>query len=100
MKYIKKPKVIIESVKLPPNDVRLEVDEWMEFFPQWFIDAARRRDIYPSADEKGAYIKTPNGDLYVAYGEYYIVRGLDDEIFPVAAPMFEELYEVYNGAEE
>lgn len=92
MKYRKKP-VVIEAFQL---DERGLVGE------DWFWDAVSRNDII--THNFGKYhlepawceIKTLEGTMIAKTGDY-IIRGVNGEIYPCKADIFEKTYEMVGG---
>lgn len=68
-------------------------------FPGWFCcedphSIHQNLKAIMFSDENGieAIIKTPEGEMKACYGDY-IVRGIEGEIYPVKATIFEKTYE-------
>ena len=91
MKYRKKP-VVVEAFLL---DERGLVGE------DWFWDAVSRNDIITHCfgeyctDPAWCEIKTREGTMIARAGDY-IIQGVNDEIYPCKADIFEKTYEIAN----
>ena len=82
MKYRKKP-VVIEAFQLNRESSIKE---------GWFLNALIRRDIIINY-EGWCKIKTVDGGWANAYVGDYIIRGINGEIYPCKADIFEKTYE-------
>lgn len=96
MEYIRKP-IVIEAFQL---DKRGLIDE------KWFWDAVTRNDIIiHNFDRMLAFnpawceIKTLEGTMVAKAGDY-IIKGVEGEIYPCRADIFEETYEPVNEAQD
>lgn len=83
MKYRKKP-VEIEAFRLG-----------YEYFPEWFVNAYN--DGYITMFHNGdrfikAQIDTLEGEMTARSGDY-IIRGVQGELYPCKADIFEQTYE-------
>lgn len=83
MKYRKKP-VVVEAFVL---GVDLEPD-W--FMVACYLQQVRRHYGY-SGELVGADIETLEGTMYAKRG-CYVVKGVDGEIYPCRADIFEQTY--------
>ena len=89
MKYRKKP-IVIEAFKLKNKGLIKE---------DWFWDAVQNGTINPhnfeTFNSRPAWceINTLEGTMIVRAGDY-IIRGIDGEIYPCKAEIFEKTYEV------
>ena len=94
MKYRKKP-VVIEAFQL--NERGLVAEDW-------FCDAVSRNDIV--THNFGKYhiepawceIKTLEGTMIAKVGDY-IIQGVNGEIYPCKADIFEKTYEIVEEGE-
>ena len=91
MKYRKKP-VVVEAFLL---DERGLVGE------DWFWEAVSRNDIITHCfgeyctDPAWCEIKTHEGTMIARAGDY-IIQGVNGEIYPCKADIFEKTYEIAN----
>lgn len=91
MKYRKKP-VVVEAFLL---DERGLVSE------DWFWDAVTRNDIiiynFGKCHTNPAWceIETPEGTMIARAGDY-IIKGINGEIYPCKADIFEKTYEIID----
>jgi hypothetical protein len=89
MKYRKKP-IVVEAFKF-----------YVDNIPDWFMDKVSANEIILrncdfkrfSIDEAYCEIKTLEGTM-VAKGGDYIIKGVNGEIYPCKADIFEKTYEV------
>lgn len=84
MKYRKKP-VIIDAWQ-SYKDAGTYTCEW----PQWVLDACIDGTIFDK--DREVYIKTLEGDMHVSDGDY-IIKGVQDELYPCKPDIFEATYE-------
>ena len=82
-KYRKKP-VVIEAFRLDFDNV----------FPCWFKEALRTHEVELECapDPKSCQIKTLEGVMTANAGDY-IIRGVNGELYPCKADIFEKTYE-------
>lgn len=83
-KYRKKP-TVVEAFKLGEHD-----------FPEWWRKARDSGQIviHQGRDEKVWYtIETLEGKMRADIGEHYIIKGVQNEIYPCRIDIFEETYE-------
>lgn len=92
MKYIKKP-VVIEAFELDPRGFVSE---------DWFWDAVDRNEIVIHNFDRlftfnpaWCEIKTLEGRMVAMAGDY-IIKGVNGEIYPCKADIFEKTYEAVN----
>ena len=90
MKYRKKP-IVIEAYQVTEFDY----DGFLMFShfcnpPFWLEDAAAGKKVYVKGHM--IYIETLEGDMRVSINDY-IVRGVDGELYPCKASIFEKTYE-------
>ena len=89
MKYRKKP-IVIEAFKLNDKGIVWE---------DWFWDAVKKSIITPhnfrtlNPEPAWCEIKTLEGIMLAKAGDY-IIRGVNGEIYPCRANIFEKTYEV------
>lgn len=89
MKYRKKP-IVVEAFKLNERGL---IEE------HWFWDAVQNGTITPhnfktfSPGPAWCEIKTLEGTMIAQAGDY-IIRGVNGEIYPCKANIFEKTYEV------
>lgn len=82
MKYRKLP-VEIEAFKLGAHPT-----------PKWFLDAVRDGTVKLHYDEKlWCWIDTLEGTMLAEQNTDYIVQGVDGELYPCKAEIFEKTYE-------
>lgn len=92
MKFKKKP-IIIEAFKWTggPDQVK---------DPEWIINALKNKTIIIVHDHGkliGLEIKTLEGIMLANIGDY-IIKGINDEIYPCKPDIFEKTYEpIYDG---
>lgn len=82
MRYRKKP-LVVEAVRYR-NDLIYPMDGWVE---KALDSGVLRRDEY-----NNAVVKTLEGDMTVANGDY-IIKGVQGEIYPCKPEIFERTYE-------
>lgn len=92
MKYIKKP-VVVEAFELDPRGFVSE---------DWFWDAVARNEIVIHNFDRllnftptWCEIKTLEGTMVAKAGDY-IIKGVNGEIYPCKADIFEKTYEAVN----
>lgn len=92
MKYVKKP-VVIDAFQL--DDYGYNIEEWL-----W--DSVARNDIVIhnfdrtlTSNPAWCEIKTLEGTMVAKAGDY-IIKGVNGEIYPCKADIFEETYEEAN----
>lgn len=92
MKYIKKP-VVVEAFQLDDSGFNIE---------DWFWDAVSKNDIITHGLLERFYcgpiwceIKTLEGIMRANPGDY-IIKGVNGEIYPCKADIFEKTYEAVN----
>ena len=94
MKYRKKP-VVIEAFQLNERGLIGE---------DWFWDAVSRNDIITHdfgkchIEPAWCEIKTLEGTMIAKAGDY-IIQGVNGEIYPCKADIFEKTYEKVGGIE-
>ena len=94
MKYRKKP-VVIDAFQLNSRGLVGE---------DWFWDAVNKNEIityyFGKFHPEDAYcdIKTLEGTMRANTGDY-IIRGVNGEIYPCKADIFEKTYELVEGEE-
>lgn len=82
MKYRKLP-VVIEAFKLGSQPA-----------PPWFLNAVRDGRVQIHYDEKlWCEVNTLEGIMVATQCEDYIVQGIDGELYPCKANIFEKTYE-------
>ena len=82
MKYYKKP-IPVEAFKWD-NDVEV---------PEWFTQAYKDNCVKIAGNQ--IYIDTLEG-LMIADKGYWIIKGIDGELYPCRPDIFERSYEVWN----
>lgn len=89
MKYRKKP-VVIEAFKYD-GDLKGADGKW--YVPDWAVMAFESGEIYYGIEEPWElYIKTLEGVHHVSVGDY-IIKGVQDELYPCKPDIFEQTYE-------
>ena len=94
MKYIKKP-IPIEAIFLYSKSAKFSPREWDKILPDWFYKAFNDGTI-SEVTEDGIYIETLEGKMFAPYGNCYIIKGVDGELYPCRADIFEATYEEYD----
>lgn len=85
-KFRKKP-VVIEAIQVPPAGAGIEA--WADI-RKWLESGWQKRDVtYPPS---GISINTLEGDHLALPGDW-IIRGVQDEIYPCKPDIFEATYE-------
>ncbi|WDF02935.1 hypothetical protein [Shouchella hunanensis] len=89
MKFRKKP-VVIEAFKYGIDDI-----------PDWFMNEVKKDNIQIYDDDLGkrCLIKTLEGKMAGGYS-YYIIRGVNGEIYPCKPDIFEKTYEAVAETSE
>ena len=90
MRYRKKP-VVIDAYQVTEFDY----DGFLMFShfcnPPWWLDeATKERKICTKG--QSIYVETLEGDMRISINDY-IVRGVDGELYPCKASIFEKTYE-------
>ena len=88
MKYRKKP-VVVEAFRLG-----------IDYIPDWFMDKVTTNEIilygtssaFYHVPDTNADINTLEGVMHANYGDY-IIKGVNGEIYPCKADIFEKTYE-------
>ena len=92
MKYRKLP-VEVEAVQYMPTGPRASV--YFKDMPEW-LDRAYDDDVVsnvgPSSIESWLQIKTPEGIMRCAQGDW-VIRGVEGELYPCKASVFAKTYE-------
>lgn len=94
MKYRKKP-VVIEAFQY---DGDLKDSNGNYYVPEWAVKAFENRTmryrggISPLHPPCELYIETLEGSMHANVGDY-IIRGVNGEIYPCKADIFEKTYE-------
>lgn len=94
MKYRKKP-VVIEAFQY---DGDLKDSNGNYYVPEWAVKAFENRamrykgGISPLHTPYELYIETLEGSMHVNVGDY-IIHGVNGEIYPCKADIFEKTYE-------
>lgn len=89
-KYRKKP-VVIDAFLLGVDDE-----------PEWFMNAKARHAVRPNrtGDESNVfYIDTLEGWMKACPCKDYIIRGVEGELYPCKADIFEKTYEAVTDDE-
>lgn len=89
-KYRKKP-VVIEAFHLGIEDA-----------PEWFIEAVEQDNVAFVVSPDGCVkckIRTLEGVMEANAGVDYIIRGVDGELYPCKADIFEKTYEAVTEDE-
>lgn len=98
MRYRKKD-LIVEAVRL--NDEKRVIIELVDGnlfdkFPSWLSEAFKTGNVYYRYPEESDYvyvfIKTARGTMMASPGDY-IIKGIDGELYPCKADVFEQIYE-------
>lgn len=87
MKYRKKP-VVIEAW-LADKNTRM---------PEWLVRAESEGLIY--FHDKNVMISTLEGIMQAKYGQDYIIKGIEGEIYPCKKDIFEKTYEPFHEETE
>ena len=95
MKYRKKP-VVIDAIQLTDRNVR-QVYEWVHgcVAIKTDIDLHKWDDYVQLIIAKGMKIPTLEGKMVASIGDY-IIKGVQGEVYPIKADIFEATYEVVN----
>lgn len=91
MKFRKKP-VVIEAFKY---DGDLQDTNGNYYVPQWAVNAFELGVMHNSSFDSPCelYIRTLEGNHHVNVGDY-IIQGVQGELYPCKADIFEATYEV------
>ena len=94
-KYRKKP-VVIEAIQLTDKNVR-QVYEWVHgcVAIKTNIDLHKWDDYIQLVIAKGMKIPTLEGKMVASIGDY-IIKGVQGEVYPIKADIFEATYEEVN----
>lgn len=87
MLYKKKP-VIIEAFCYD-GDLMNSSGEY--YVPDWAVKAFENGELF-FKDAGELYIKTLEGDMHAAVGDY-VIQGVQGEIYPCKPDIFEQTYE-------
>ena len=87
MLYKKKP-VVIEAFCYD-GDLKDSNGEY--YVPDWAVRAFENGELFLK-DEGELYIKTLEGDMHAAVGDY-VIQGVQGEIYPCKPDIFEQTYE-------
>lgn len=92
-KYRKVP-VVVQAYQITQEDINkisnsdgIPAARW----PDWFFGAVQQSIVY--YDGKGLRIKTLEGTSYTVTVDYWIVRGVNGEMWPVRDDIFQKTYE-------
>ena len=88
-KYRKKP-VVVDAIQLTNESV---MDCISFAYPEYV--AVEHSILDAIRDQKFMYIETLEGDMKAGFGDY-IVKGVQGEVYPIKADIFEATYEVVN----
>lgn len=81
MKYQKLP-IVVEAFLLGADDP-----------PSWFVDAVHEGYVICYSGPYGpCRVSTLEGSMLAKPGKDYIVKGVDDELYPCKADVFEQTY--------
>lgn len=83
MEYRKKP-VVVEAIQ--PSSDRSKWDD----YPVWFVGSVYRNEIEQHGDI--FIIPTKEGKMIASQGDY-IIKGIQNEIYPCKPDIFEKTYE-------
>lgn len=90
-RYRKKP-VVVQAYQIGPSDTdRIRMSSPAPEWPGWFKDAVVGGVIFYDSD--GIRIKTLEGTSYGTTPGYWIIRGVEAELWPVADSVFRKTYE-------
>lgn len=92
-KYRKLP-VEIEAFKYD-GDFKNSKGEY--YVPAWAVHALNTEEWMTFIDGE-LYINTLEGKMHVSVGDY-VIKGIEDEIYPCKPEIFEETYELVGGKE-
>jgi hypothetical protein len=89
MKYRKLP-VEIEAFRIG-----------IDYIPDWFMNKVSSKEIilngkssgFEHYDDTNCDIKTLEGIMHANYGDY-IIKGINNEVYPCKADIFEKIYEL------
>lgn len=82
-------------MKYKNKAIEVEAIKWdgkkLSETPKWIIDAIKNSNIIRA--NNNIIISTNNGEIKVTPGDY-IIKGVDNELYPCKANIFNEIYEL------
>ena len=66
----------------------------IDYIPDWFMNKVSSNEIILHG-KSNCDIKTLEGIMHANYGDY-IIKGIDEEIYPCKPDIFEKTYEPYE----